>query len=335
MTMDDLTTLRDAWHRPEPPSPTAHAAARAALLDRAAARDAAPKPRRLPRPGVRLMAVGALAATVAAGVAVAQHVGGVDENRSPGHGPPVAPVATVQTVLDTAAERAGTRPFTAPRAGQWVYTETRYRAPRKPASGDVQTARTPLRTRVDRIWTRADGLRTASYDNGKLVISPTGGAMPPQDYATVATLPRDPGALLTWISRNGLPGRTEERRRDNAFSMLASVLNQNGVIPPAQEAAIYRAMARIPGVTLDRTAVDAAGHPALAVSLVENGVQREDVFLDPATYAFRGGRVVAVRDHRQSTGVGKADWATIEKGAVDVVYVRLAAGIADRPGQHP
>ncbi|MCO6006647.1 CU044_5270 family protein [Actinoallomurus purpureus] len=341
--MDDLTTLRDAWDRPAPPSAAAHAAARAALLERASARTAGTAPRRarrfrLPRMGLRLAAVGALAVTIAAGVTVAQNLGGTDKN---GHPRPVVPglpagaVANAQTVLAQAAEHAQARPHKPPRADQWVYTETRYTSPGNPPIGKVQTSKTPLKTRIDRTWYRADGKRLASYDHGKLEISPTGGGVPPIGYTSLSTLPRDPDALLAWFRRQGAPGDTADERDGHIFDLLGSLLDNNGVVPPQQEATVYRAMAKISGVTLNKEALDVDGRPALAVSRVNEGWLRSEILFDRKTYAFLGERSVAVKDHTGDAGTGKSGSWTVKKGTIDVLFVRLAAGVVDKPGQRP
>ncbi|GAA4631254.1 hypothetical protein GCM10023196_059950 [Actinoallomurus vinaceus] len=339
--MDDLTTLRDAWDRPAPPSAAAHAAARAALLERASARGTAPVARRrlrLPRMGVRLAAVGALAVTIAAGVTVVQNLGGTDKN---GHPRPVVPglpggsVADAQTVLYKAAERAQGRAFTPPRPGQWSYTETRYTSPGNPEIGAVQTPQSPLKTRVDRLWIRSDGRKIAFYRNGRFTISQPitsqTGSMPPDGYAASAALPRDPDALLALVAKK-VPHATEAERQDNTFDILGGLLNKNAVLPPQLEATVYRALAKIPDVTLNREAVDVEGRPALAVSRVIEGWLRQEILLDRKTYALLGERSIAVKDH---TGKGDdGSWA-IKKGTIGVLSVRLAAGIVDKPGQRP
>jgi hypothetical protein len=338
MTMDDLTTLRDAWDRPAPPSAAAHAAARAALLERASARTAGTAPGRarrfrLPRMGLRIAAVGALAATIATGVTVAQVLGGVGKDGRPRSGVPGLPagsVANAQTVLAQAAQRAQGRRFAPPRPDQWSYIETRSTAPGSPRIGTVQTPRSPLKTRIDRHWTRADGKKVALYRNGKLAITATGG-FPPTGYASLAALPRDPDALLAYVAKD-VPHATEEERWDHTFDSLGSLLNANAVLPPWEEATIYRALAKVPGVTLNKGAVDVEGHPALAVSRVGEGWLREEILLDRKTYALLGERSIAIKDHVGSDDDGS--W-TIKKGTIGDLTVRLAAGIVDRPGQRP
>jgi hypothetical protein len=331
--MDDIEMLREARPR-RTPSEAGYSAARAALLERIAG--PAPEPERgrrfrSPRPGVRLAAVGAVAVTIAAGVTVVQSMG-ADGNGRPRPVVPGLPggrVADARVVLAAAADLAQNRPFTPPSAGQWTYTETEYRESGKPGPGVVHTAKTPLKTRIDRTWTRADGLRVAFYDKGKLVISPTGGpgVMPPSDYASLAALPRDPDALLAWAYKQKAPPKSGNPQV--VFSLFCSILGYN-VLPPALEAAIYRALAKVPGVTLVKNGVDLQGRPALSVGYVIEGWVRQEILLDPRTYVFRGLRSIVIKDHSFAPQGG-----TLKKGAIDVLATRIAAGIVDRPGQRP
>ncbi|WP_141579787.1 CU044_5270 family protein [Actinomadura sp. WMMA1423] len=267
----------------------------------------------------RLVAAGGVAGALIAGTVVA--TGGGDGGRHP------APVAATEAeqVLNVAATFALKQPFTAPRSDQWVYTETIYRRSAVPGRSQVVKPGSPLTKQVDRQWVRADGRRMADYDHGKLVTSATGGGMPPIDYATVAKLPTDPDEMLSWALKAGSPRPRDTR----AFQLLGSLLLNNGALPPAQTAAAYRAMARIPGVTVNRNAKDGAGHKAISVSFLIEGWANEEVLLDPSTYAYRGHRTTIARDQTMPDG------GRFLKGAVESWSVRLATGVVDRPGQRP
>ncbi|MEU6720485.1 CU044_5270 family protein [Nonomuraea sp. NPDC046802] len=323
----DLEALRRAWPEPGSPSPDARAAARAALLRRTA-----PRPvRRLRR---RAVTVGVLAALLTA-VGLVVDPAGVVAPRVPGLVPPAA-----HALLRRAADAAQTRSFTAPRPDQWVYLETRQSGLPDAASGEVQTPSTPLETRVGRSWTRADGKEVVLFEDGKLVRSPTGGSMPPIDYATVSTLPTDPDALLTWMYANLGPSTgTDEEQQVTACRLLGSLIAQN-LVPPAQEAAVYRAMAKIPVVTVNPGASDVEGRPAVGVACVEDGWVSHELLLDRSTSTYLGERTVAVADHtfpakdgRTISNRGKP--ATIKKGTVISLAARLAIGVTDRPGVRP
>ncbi|SNR36783.1 CU044_5270 family protein [Actinomadura mexicana] len=266
----------------------------------------------------RLVAAGGIAGALIAGTVVATGGGG------PRRPAPVA-ASEAQQVLNVAATFVLKQPFTAPRPGQWVYTETRYRRSGVPGRGQVIEPGSPLKTTVDREWVRADGKRLALYDNGKLVTSATGGGTPPIDYATVAKLPTDPDGMLAWARGQKTPADPN----GGAFQLLGSLLLNNGVLPPAQTAAAYRAMAKIPGVTVNRTAMDGAGHKAVSVSFLIEGWAKDEILLNPITYAYQGHRTTVARDHTMPDG------GRFLKGAVESQSIRLAAGVVDHPVQRP
>ncbi|MEU5881445.1 CU044_5270 family protein [Spirillospora sp. NPDC047279] len=328
---DDITEVRRLL-APANPSPrgaltgAAHDAAGRAAFARVTAAPPAPAASRAARfsPRRRLVAAGGLAVAVTAAVAVAPNLGGTDGDGRPRS---VVPAGDAQVVLAGAASAVQSRPFTEPRPNQWIYDETRYRRTGNPLKGQVVTPSSPYTTVTDRSWTRADGIRVASFERGKLVISPTGGGMPPIDYASVSRLPRDPDALLAWArrSRSPIPGDADAI----AFRLLSALLQHNAVLPPEQEKAIYQAMAKVTAITLDRSAVDAAGRPALSVGRVVEGYLRQEVLLDRATYAYRGHRTTVIKDHTMP------DAGAFTKGTIESQSVRLAAGIVDVPGRRP
>ncbi|GAA3219610.1 hypothetical protein GCM10020216_029940 [Nonomuraea helvata] len=116
-------------------------------------------------------------------------------------------------------------------------------------------------------------------------------------------------------------------------------------MPPAQEAAVYRAMAKIPGVTVNPDAVDVDGRPAVAVARVEDGWVSHELLLDRSTYAYLGERAIAGADHtapepgvrveggRKITNLAPS--YTIKKGTIMTLAVRLDIGVTDRPGVRP
>ncbi|SPL88320.1 unnamed protein product [[Actinomadura] parvosata subsp. kistnae] len=257
----------------------------------------------------------------------------------------IMPVSNAQVLLGRAAEAAGKRGFTGPRPDQWIYIETRRQGAGKPARGATQSARAPLETQVSRSWTRADGREVATYENGDLARSPTGGGMPPTDYATVAALPTDPDAMLAWMYAAVdalLPGSDEERHV-RAYRLFDSLLAQN-LVPRAQEAAVHRAMAKIPGVSVNPDAVDVDGRPAVAVARREDWVDHE-LLLDRSTYTYLGERVMANADYTFPEAGIRAEGDleivymgsphTIEKGTILTLNVRLDIGVTDRPGVRP
>ena len=305
--MTDLETLHDAWGAPAAPSAAARAQARAALLNRAAPRRRALAP--------RLAAAAALALAIAAGLAVLA---------DPDGGPQV-PIASA-AVLERAAAVAERRPFTPPRDHQWIYIEDRITWPE-----GAETRRT---------WRRADGGAVASTRTGRLeiehmrpskrrprsvVVGPLAG------YRTLAALPTDPDALLRWAYRQAedITGAGVTEHGD-VYAIFEGMLSDN-VLPPDLEAAIYRALKQVPGVAVET--IDVRGRSLLVLGQTEDWL-REELLLDPETYAYRGERATVVRD--AVIDPLKAGNATgeIEQGQ-RVVAERIVTTIVDRPGRRP
>ncbi len=383
--MNDLETLREAWGQPEPPVAEVRHAARMALLERAsggsavsasgstsalapaslgdvrgpagllsrAAVDRRLTPARVARRkwAVRALAVAAVAVVVTAGLTAVQLYDGP------------TPAAHAQVVLARAADAAQARSFGEPRPDQWIYTETRTWF-HKAHDGETVTARTPLESEAETAWRRADGELVAHDRDGKLEIHNLGGNTP-KDYATIAALPTDPEALLALFRertarREAVVERIRERFAGHEaapnpvsgdefmFGLLRTLLSDN-LVPPEVEATVFRAIALLPGVTVNEAATDPEGRPALAVSLEARGWLRSELFLDPETFAYRGTRETAVRDHTLHNGFfvwrgGESAFSPspsptggrlIEAGAVYRQSTRTAIAVVDEPGQRP
>lgn len=256
-------------------------------------RAAATLPFRRRARGHRAMLAGAglatLAATAAAVVVVAPNSGTTP--RQPG-----SIRLEAATVLDKAADAADAQPATRPGPHQWIYLKSTHIAPGQPLGTDVQ-------------WLRADGRQLGFLQNGKLVVHPVsageaGGYSAVDSYNTLAKLPTDPHALLTRIYQlpqdgNGLgsgslahqilgappltPLGTD--RNSAAFLNIAQLIWNSPVgAPPKIQAALYRAMAEIPGIKVDANARTITGQPAISLS---------GLLFDPHTYRMLGARTVA------------------------------------------
>jgi hypothetical protein len=309
--MNDLQTLHDAWGTPEPPTHTAYTDARAALLARAVT----PRRRRRRAPiRLRVAAIATAGAMAAAFVLVVQNLG---------ESPRAVPTAAAE-VLERAAHAAETKPFTAPRPDQWVYTEDRITT----SEGDEPMTRA--------IWHRVDSGGIAVVDaNGKLQVDefddaerPPRGA-PFDSYEQLAKLPTDPDALLRWAYAQAEnvegAGMTED---GDVYAIFNGVLAAN-VLPPDLEAGIFRALKRVPGVTV--SAVDVFGERVISLAQTE-GWLREELFLDPETYAYRGKRGTVVRDATISPEKAGNETGEIEKGHT-ATSVRIATAVVDEPGE--
>jgi hypothetical protein len=312
--MDDLNALRDAWGTPEAPSRAAYAQARAALLERAGRR----RRFRLSGLGVRIAVVGAFALVILSVVTV-ENLDGT------GAEVPVAAAAALEQAAVTAEEK----PFTPPRDDQWIYIE------------DLITW-SDGRTETLRGWRRADGMGMAWIrGTGRLKVEiheprlnpRTGRPIPGvfEGYKAMAALPTDPGALLRWAYQRAenITGAGTNEHGD-VYLMFNHMLREN-VLPPDLEAAIFRALKQIPGVTVLDT-VDVAGRPAIALGLGTSDWLHEELLLDKETYAYRGERSTVVRDAIIDPLKAGNARGEVKKGS-KVISERVVTAIVDEPGQ--
>lgn len=321
--MDDLRSLR-VW-RAEVPEPGQEwiVPERRRLLTRMRGRRWAP--------GRRLLVVGALGA--AAAVAVATLL-----PQSPDTGPAsTPPVVRLDSgvVLARAAEVASRRgKAQVPLPTQWHYTKT---LDKQPNSDTVKTMEG---------WMRYDGRQSANFnEDGELVVGdvppdPGDDDLSPQQYdAKLRELPTAPRKLLAKVTgdRHWIEGAREEGVPKvvepvdaRAYRVIMLYLSRYGTMPPRLEAAMFRALALIPGVRIEQGVTDAAGRSGLGVwreSPVDLPYRRYEI-LDPATYRYLGTRMVWLRD--EFTADDRLPIAP--KGAVWNTAL-LSSAIVERPGQ--
>jgi hypothetical protein len=233
---------------------------------------------------VTIFATGMVAAVTAAAAVV------VVSERAPSV-PPVRPaivrLLSVTQVLDKAAAAAASRPATMPKRHQWVYVK----GVKSPPDG--------LPAFVMSSWTRFDGQESATIEHGKLVFYPG----LPQDAKLLATPQAAAGYLASLpATAHGVLAaiyhKADTQPRDQwaspdrdarAYSILMTLLwNALVGVPPAHQAAAFRAMAQIPGVTVRTGLVDAAGRPAIGLSFRPGNGLTGYFLLDPHTYAVSG-----------------------------------------------
>ncbi|WP_149261059.1 CU044_5270 family protein [Actinomadura sp. K4S16] len=327
--MDELNTLRNMRASLAEPEPVRLAAVRSRVTTGFGERG---RRVRLPRTGVRLVAVGALAVTAAAGITVAQNLGGVDEDghrRSGIPGLPAGPVASAAELTHRASLKAATEPAWNPRPDQWTYVKELLATSSAGTAGSV-SGRPDKRTTVER-WIRVDGMRRATMENGgRLENAPTTpmdrSAVPRSDYTYLRSLPTDPKALLALVYQQS--GQTPLGRDAGAFTTIQDLMSRS-VLPPKLRAALYGALAAIPGVRFARDVTDAAGRHGVALYRIDEGYLRTDVIIDPTTFAYLGHRAMAVKDHTSTGGDGTARFT---KGQKLGWSAQLGTAIVDRPG---
>ena len=94
-------------------------------------------------------------------------------------------------------------------------------------------------------------------------------------YRFLQSLPTDPHALLGLIERE-MQGHLP--RPEEAFVTIGQLLGTAANPPPPVSAALYRAAALIPGVTVVADATDAIGRHGVAVALTSQDIRAEWIF---------------------------------------------------------
>ena len=310
--MNDLDLVRDL--RADVPSPTRErlAPGRARLL----AYISRPSRPRYARRAVLLVTAAAAASAVAAAVASGAFSG--PATRSAAVKPPAIRLTLTAQLLSTAAATVAKHPAVRPGPHQWFYT--------KFVAHDYGQP-----TQSNENWETFDGRQTAYFQNGQLIVHKTLGvfggggptalgeynanATPQTTYNALASLPSNPKALLAVIARqvakagpsaasgSAVSLYAPKGRDELEFDYLAQLLwNSATGEPPAAEAAVFRALAAIPGVSSQQGITDVIGRPAIGLS--GNGGKTQ-LLLDPQTYQVIGMRAASTGTDPVRTIAGK------------------------------
>jgi hypothetical protein len=183
--------------------------------------------------------------------------------------------------------------------------------------------------------------------NGQLVVhtspaSATGLSTPISAYDALASLPLGPKALLAAVDRaiatnpgsvappGGSPIEHHQSRQQLEFQFLTQLLWQAAQAAPARaEAAVFRALATIGGVSAQAGITDAAGRPAIALSDVGDDQQ---LLLDPTTYKVTGLRTIS--DGKWPVDVmAKGPGPTYPRGTVIESDAWVSITFVSRPGE--
>lgn len=243
-----------------------------------------------------------------------------------------------------AAKAARDVPGPYPKPGQWVYIKTlvAHDAGSRvlQEDGSARLVRFPaVAPRAVEWWSEAGskpGAQVSSVTNreGNALVGPP--LIQGVNYPGLPSLPTDPDRLLKVIydyQRKHGGGGAEAW--PETFTMIAGMLTNLWVAPELQ-AALFQAMAKIPGVTVVQDTVDAAGRRGMALALVDDRV-RFEVILEEGTYRYLGLASIVTSDHDELVGPvnGKKVKLPMRKGQVLYRTARLALAIVDAPHQRP
>jgi hypothetical protein len=232
-------------------------------------------------------------------------------------------------LLDRISDAAEERTAPTVRNDQFVYTREKTRG------ADQTSGKAVLGPLMDReVWAaqepgplhtlgliREDGETfPINADLGDTDGTPAGISRP--TYRWLSSLPTDPGKLLAYLYAK--TPQVKGRERDQAvFDQIGSLLG--GVMPPRTASALYRAAAKIPGVTAAPQARDAIGRRGLGIARDDTryGIRTEWVF-NEKDFSFVGSRSYLTKD----TSYGKA-------GTLLSSEAELELGVVDKAGQQP
>jgi len=332
MTTDEITTFREARPDVPPYDPVAKARLRAKLLN-------APETRahRAPRRPFLVLGV------AGAGVAVAAAAVGFNvlQNGDGSPAPALAkqqplrmrPVANAMDLANNAAVVAAAKPDDGPRPTQWAYSKNISAQTKVDGGPWLKLGGRPKVTAPTEVWTRADDKQWADIRKGRLSVHQ--GSEAQVNYADVLALPADPDRLLAAVykkvslqedvQRGGVEARNQYAFMEIEASMWDTAL------PSRLRAALYGALAKIPGTTYEAHAKDLAGRRGVTLYRVHYGYLRDEVIIDPKTYEYLGSRSFTIRAYKDPSG----DKQNAEKGEVWTWISKIGVGIVDRPGQRP
>ncbi|KUN82200.1 hypothetical protein AQJ66_22510 [Streptomyces bungoensis] len=283
--------------------------------------------RRLLRPALLAPATAlALACALTAGVALN---GGDSESSGGASHRAASDMRPVAALLGRISDAAQERDTPTVRDDQFVYTREKTRG------ADLTSGKAVVGALLDReTWIaqqpgplhrlgliREDGETfPLNAELGDTDGTPAGIARP--TYRWLSSLPTDPDTLLSYLYAR--TPHTEGRERDQAvFEQIGSLLGT--MMPPRTAAALYRAAAKIPGVSPAPQARDAIGRRGLGIARddTRHGIRTEWVF-DEKDFTFLGYRSYLTKD----TSYGKA-------GALLSSEAELELAVVDKAGQQP
>ncbi|NNN30878.1 CU044_5270 family protein [Streptomyces sp. S3(2020)] len=245
--------------------------------------------------------------------------------------PPAAhPSTAVTQLLEDAALVAEHQDVPKVRDDQFTYIKSKEAWGVSERTCKVATAG-PLQNRE--IWTSVDGRREG------LLRSTGVGALPVHPdpdsgnfYRSWEKLPTDPDKMLAWLYEQNT-GKEGYSDAYYAFK-TATGLALESILPPEVGAALYRAVAKIPGVVLVKDSVDAAGRHGTAVGFVHGkGAYRQELIFNSKTWLPLGTRSVQLKDVKSKLDVG-CD-GVIKAGSVAAVTAVLERAIVDKKDQRP
>ncbi|MEU9283805.1 CU044_5270 family protein [Streptomyces sp. NPDC048275] len=214
------------------------------------------------------------------------------------------------------------------RDDQWVYVDAKVSYS---SSGEGKKTEIPPLHRFES-WHSVDGTRAGLYrETGRGQWRGEADPKPGEvayelstNYRHLSTLPTDADKMYDWLHE--VAPKYSGQETDQAMFVLVGDLIREAIVPPEVSAALYRAVAKIPGVTVVEDVVDAAGRSGVAIARKDpDNPSRDEWIFDRKTHAFLGERSVAT-----------SDWSGgVKKGDVTSNTAILSRAVVDKAGQRP
>jgi hypothetical protein len=250
-------------------------------------------------------------------------------------------------LLGQVAKAAAKRSLPEVRDDQFVYTERNdYHWKMDPEKTDMPCPRTleAYPYGVREFWSSVDGQHTGQY-RGRGVDGEVEEWPVPEQPAEKGVnffrevedeLPTDTDGMYRHLY--GLKGdewASGAKSADRKAFDKASTLLAEQLLPPKTEAALYRALARIPGLTVYEGSVDAAGRTGVSVGLEGDwpedrgqGPTRHELLFDTRTLAFLAADTVKLDPPADSCD-------TLEAGDLVSSVAILERAVVDRVSERP
>jgi hypothetical protein len=168
-------------------------------------------------------------------------------------------------------------------------------------------------------WLSVDGSRDGAVTPSAqtiLVAIPADSTTP----AYQADLPTTAAAMRHYLYRDA--GKGQKSGPDAVAFVAGGTLAQESYLPSPVRAALFEAMAAIPGVEFVRDAVDAAGRHGVAVAY-RSANDRDELLFDPRSHRVIGARSVFLgREAGLPTGAVTYSSAVLESAVVSQVRER-------------
>ena len=327
-------------------APTDRAAARLAAAITAATATAdrtAPPVRQRRRVRSLIVAGPAIAAVVAAAAVVVPGLGGTGTGTGRAgstrlapagdglHAPSVGLAGSAAQLVAFATRAGADAPRFDPGPSDWMYLDVLEKGLSIPARGIARPTWTQVGTGQVATRSGATLSYTATVGPGAQLEGWPGSTT--RIYRYLARLPASAPVLRSVIlANNAATPASQGGPVAGAFNAIQYLMDDYP-LPPRLLAELYAVVVSLPGVRYDASVTDAAGRHGVGLYLIESGYLKQEIIVNPRTYAYMGLLWIAVR--------AKTEYGTSPRviyyrpGTIDSWTAVLGSGIVRRAGQLP